>query len=112
MVGMQGRSSPTAAEWAQAAAERNRPQNTGFLILFIEEKKRREKIDSPHHFFPEWSQSWPWVSGSGPCSLPGSWRGPGSWKGVGGGLAASQGVGVSKKRSQAGGPQAVLCSGG
>lgn len=59
MVGMQGRSSPTAVEWAQAAAERNRPQNTGFLILFIEEKKRREKIDSPHHFFPEWSQSWP-----------------------------------------------------
>lgn len=83
----------------------------GFLVPFIEEKKRREKIDSPPRFFPEWFQSCPGGSGSGPCSVPGSGRGPGSWKGVGG-LAASQGIGVSKNRSQAGGPQAVLCSGG
>jgi hypothetical protein len=30
-------------------------ERAGFFVLFIEEKKRREKIDSPPCFFPEWA---------------------------------------------------------
>jgi hypothetical protein len=33
--------------------KKKKDYKAGFLILFIEEKKRREKIDSPPRFFPE-----------------------------------------------------------
>lgn len=95
-----------AVAWA---AQREATQTRhGFLILFIEEKKRREKIDSPPLLFPEWASSPAPGVGAGEregCALHlGLGRGPGPpgpGKVGGGGLAASRGVGVSKKWCQA-----------
>lgn len=67
----------------------------GFLILFIEEKKRREKIDSPPLLFPEWASSPAPGVGAGEredCALHlGLGRGPGPWKGWGGGWLLPEG---------------------
>lgn len=53
---------PTRAPMC-AAQRRDTQTGLGFLILFIEEKKRREKIDSPPLFLPGVGFcSWPWVA--------------------------------------------------
>lgn len=73
-----------------------------FLILFIEEKKRREKIDSPPLPLPGVGfQAYPGRCRCKGCALRLGLGRPPALKRCGG-LAASQGIGVSKKRCQAG----------
>ena len=64
--GHRGRRRPLPAHQGPgvcAARRRDTQREPGFLILFIEEKKRREKIDSPPLFLPGVGFcSWPWVA--------------------------------------------------
>lgn len=82
----------------------------GFLILFIEEKKRREKIDSPPCFFLEWASSPAPEGGASERAVlsPGLGRGPGPWRG--GGWLLPEGWGCLKNGAGPAGPsRLVLC---